>query len=158
MPASGPQTPMLRLFCALLPCLLALPAAAEIYRWVDENGTVVYSQTPPPDGRRTTTVAPPPPPAEDPAVARKRLEEQIRRLEQSAEARRKAEAKKAKTREEAARREARCRQARRNLEILNTRPPNTLYRVGDEYRRFTMEELEARRRQLEAAIEEHCKR
>jgi glutaredoxin len=39
---------MTRLFAALIAIVLAAPAAAQVYRWVDEQGRVRYSDTPPP--------------------------------------------------------------------------------------------------------------
>ncbi len=36
--------------------LLVLPVQAGIYKWVDENGKVHYSQTPPPKGGRGATI------------------------------------------------------------------------------------------------------
>lgn len=35
---------------AILLLLMALPAWAQVYRWVDDRGTVHYSNSPPPDG------------------------------------------------------------------------------------------------------------
>ncbi|WP_428603431.1 DUF4124 domain-containing protein [Sedimenticola sp.] len=56
----------------LLPLLLAIScigvAEARMYRWVDENGTTVYSQSPPPSGKAAEIkvhVAPPAPPKSD---------------------------------------------------------------------------------------------
>lgn len=42
---------MTRLAC-LLACLLALPAHAAMYKWVDAQGRVQYSDTPPPPNAR----------------------------------------------------------------------------------------------------------
>ncbi|MGE0080380.1 MAG: DUF4124 domain-containing protein [Thiohalomonadaceae bacterium] len=61
--------------CAALTLCLALPAQAAMYKWVDKDGSVVYSETPPPDASNVTTIAPPPlppsppPPREAPAEA-----------------------------------------------------------------------------------------
>lgn len=41
---------------ACLIFLIALPAAAEVYRWVDEKGTVHYSNEAPPKGVKATKV------------------------------------------------------------------------------------------------------
>jgi len=43
---------MTRLFAALLAVVLAAPAVAQVYRWVDEQGRVRYSDTPPPPEAR----------------------------------------------------------------------------------------------------------
>lgn len=48
--------------CAALILLLGLPAQAAMYKWVDKDGGVVYSEMPPPDAGSATMIAPPPPP------------------------------------------------------------------------------------------------
>ena len=45
--------------------LVTSQAFAGMYRWTDDEGDVVYSQTPPPDNRPVKPIAPPPPPAEN---------------------------------------------------------------------------------------------
>ncbi len=52
----------------------AAPAAATMYKWVDANGRVVYSDQPPPANVKSEVVKPPPPPA-NPNAAQE-LEEQ----------------------------------------------------------------------------------
>jgi len=140
----------------LLLCLPALTLGG-MYRWVDDQGNVVYSQSPPPDGRRVREIAPPPAPAEPPEAAGKRLERTLESLEQSSRKREKRKeelAKRKKTEEE---RRRRCQAARRNLETLTTRPPNTLFQVGEnEYRRFTPEERQRQIDELQKIIEKNC--
>ncbi len=45
----------------LLSLLLGANAHAAMYKWVDEEGNVTYSQNPPP-GQQAEEIAPPPPP------------------------------------------------------------------------------------------------
>ncbi len=40
--------------------LLAFPAQAAMYKWVDRDGNVVYSELPPPDAKDVKAIAPPP--------------------------------------------------------------------------------------------------
>jgi glutaredoxin len=42
---------------ALAITLLATPAAAEVYTWVDEQGTIHFQEDPPPSGRRAKKLA-----------------------------------------------------------------------------------------------------
>lgn len=138
--------------------LLSLGVHATTYRWVDDSGTVVYSQIPPSDGRPTTVIGAPPPPAESPEATRRRLEAATERLDQSAREREKLKQEQAQKKQEAAQRKKNCEAARKNLETLKSRPPNTLYKVGDdEYRRFTVEELNQKMRDMEKIIEKNCK-
>lgn len=37
-------------------CAATLPAHADVYRWVDANGKVHYSDTPPPEGAQKTQI------------------------------------------------------------------------------------------------------
>ena len=74
----------------LVAALLATPATAELYKWVDEKGVVNYSSTPPPgrpakelpqDGSGLSVVpAPPPPP---PAAPRTHSDERVEKLEET---------------------------------------------------------------------------
>ncbi len=143
----------LSLYLLLLPAI----ALAGVYRWTDDQGNVVYSQTPPPDGRPVERMAPPPLPAEPPHAARKRLERIHKRLEESAKARQRRKREAAKTDADAARRQQNCRAARENLERLTNRPSNTLYRVGEnDYRRLTPEERRQRIEKMRKIVKENC--
>jgi hypothetical protein len=54
-----------------LALLLALPAQAAMYKWVDKDGSIVYSEMPPPGAQNVQSIAPPPRPPEAPAPAEK---------------------------------------------------------------------------------------
>jgi len=150
-----------------LPLLLALgtagltlmeQACAGMYRWVDDQGKVVYSQQPPPDGRDSRVIAPPPPPAEKAEDAANATRELNRKLDAIAEERRKAQDEKRKARAERKQREERCAAARKDLKTLNENPPQTLYHTSDgQWKRFTPEERAERLKMLNKAIEENCK-
>lgn len=58
---------MLRVLIMLFILAIPFAAAAEVYKWVDENGVVHYSETPPPD-RTTETVEVPEAPGTAPAT------------------------------------------------------------------------------------------
>jgi hypothetical protein len=103
-----------------------ITASAEIYRYVDDNGEVVYSQTPPPNGDATTITPAPGPSAAAAAAARERLRRQLEERfdRRSAEDRAAEEAA-----QEAARAEQRkqnCRAARTNLTTLQNLGPRRL--------------------------------
>lgn len=49
---------MTRFFLAVGFLLAATPATAQVYRWVDEKGTVHYSNSTPPPGAKATLVDP----------------------------------------------------------------------------------------------------
>ena len=139
----------------LLACLVAAaPAAAKTYRWVNEEGVTVYSQTPPPEVEAEVVEPPPPPPTG--AEARTPMEERLKALEaQRAEQEKEAQAR-AQAQAEAQRREANCRAARRNLEALQG-PPRRLYATaGGEFERFTEEDRQTRIEEAQEQIEIFC--
>ena len=142
-------------FCLFL--LLPAVALAGTYRWVDDEGNVVYSQTPPPDGREVREIAPPPSPAEDPAAARKRLKALTEEAEKSSQRRREQRESQNRKKAEAERRQKNCEAARYNLELFLNRPPNVLFKTGEnEYRRFTPEERQQQIDKLQKIIEKNC--
>lgn len=68
-------------------CVLAIPETqADIYRWVNEEGSVVYSDSPPADRNRVTDVfvsdksAPSAPPASSPSLEMQALARQVEQL------------------------------------------------------------------------------
>lgn len=100
--------------------LLALPALshAQLYRWVDAQGQVHYSDSPPPPGAKDTrTVEKPAPSAGQPG---KSWQEKDMEFRQRRAAEADAESKKAKEAEEARQKQANCEAARKNLQILES--------------------------------------
>src|SRR5574338_1000949 len=94
-----PTLAALTLAAGMLSALVAPPAEAQVYKWVDEKGVVNYGSEPPPgrpvkelpkDGSGISVVpAPPPPP---PSAPRSRTDERIERLEEALAAERAARA------------------------------------------------------------------
>jgi hypothetical protein len=103
-------------------CLLAcaLPAAADMYKWVDEKGVTHYSESPPPEGQAAKklelpTTAPSAARPESPEDWKTReLEFRQRRLKKE----RAEEAEKQKSEHDAANVKERCERARNKLDIL----------------------------------------
>lgn len=61
---------MKRLSVALwLALCLAAPVSAQLYKWVDANGKVQYSDKPPPSNVKTERLREPPPPPAPPAAS-----------------------------------------------------------------------------------------
>lgn len=121
---------MLRvLVCALL-LVFAAGAAAQLYRWVDKDGRVRYSDTPP-AGVKATTIKPPPgssapAPAPGDAAAKGAKKGPLTPAEQEADYRkRQAEAQKARDKQEQSQRDAEakkdnCLRARETLAGLES--------------------------------------
>ncbi|MCU7849642.1 MAG: DUF4124 domain-containing protein [Candidatus Thiodiazotropha sp. (ex Lucinoma kastoroae)] len=143
------------LFFALI-VLFSTTASAEIYRWVNEDGVVIFSRTPPPGAKAETVKIrnSSPSSAND---SEDRLKKLHQRLADSEEDRGLKKAKQREQAEDKARNKQNCNAARKNLEQL-TALANRLYKVGDEYLRLTEEDRQKRMQQARDQIKEHCKR
>ena len=142
------------LLTTLMICSAKL-ALAEVHKWVDENGTVVYSQTLP-SAVPSETVRPPPPPAEDPEAAQAALQEQIDRLDKARVSRQTTGAVEAAGQKQKAEDEKACAEARDHLAKLEQRPQVLLVEADGSSRRLDYEELEAKRAEARAQVEEFC--
>lgn len=160
-PSHGHARPLARLLgitALVLAAPAALPAAAaQLYRYVDENGVTVYSQTPPPGGEAAAiTVDAAAPSAADAAAAREQLREEIERdFDARNEAARAAE----EAAEQAAAAKARaenCEAARTNLATLTDLGARVLQMPDGSVTRISDEEREALMRKAEMEIEDLC--
>lgn len=131
---------------------------AAIYRWVDEQGQVHYTETPPPAGNqdrgtRVRTLGPPTGAVEQGRQRSQAIQEQLKSIEK---ARAEANEKQARQAEDSARREANCEAAKSNLAKLEVR---TNRRFQDSDGNVTMMTEEERLRKMEEAreqIEKNC--
>ena len=122
----------------LCACLVPLGALSQsMYKWVDEKGRTVFSETPPPDGvKGATKIEVRTAPAEKPAADNWRQRDQ-----QSREMRAKqgVEEEKARQQEEAQRPKL-CNNAKSRYDQLTS--PRSLYRLDNKGERVFMEEKE----------------
>ena len=141
---------------AMLTLISSAPLGAKTYRWVDENGVTVYSQSPPKSGQ-ATEIKPPPPPAVSSETARRRLDQQRQTLEDLREDRdlKKEEAKKGQ--EERAIQENNCAAARNNLQRLIESVRSRWKTADGNYERLPEEERQKRIKTAEDQIKEYCK-
>lgn len=89
-----------------------------MYRWVDQNGATVYSQSPPPSGEATAIPQQPAPRPADVEAARKRLQQQLEKEFDAQQAASDRAAKHAAEQEARKRDDETCAAARRNLETI----------------------------------------
>ncbi|WP_457668698.1 DUF4124 domain-containing protein [Thiolapillus sp.] len=147
------------LLCTLLGLvLISMQSLAGMYRWTDDEGNVVYSQTPPPDNRPVKPIAPPPPPAEN----TEQVQQETRKLQEQLDEINKKRNEQKQKQQEAAREKKqkaeRCKVARGNLKSIQEKPPNTLWGLPDgSYQRFTVEERQKEIDKLNKIINENCK-
>ena len=150
--------PDVRMRSLLLIAILAgIPvlAHAQIHKWVDENGQVVYSQTVPPEAR-AQEVKPPPPPAGDPEAARTALDEQIGRLDKARDARQTDRARQAAAAMQKAEDDAACAEAREYANKLESRSQMLLTEADGSTRRLSEEELETMREEARSRVSKLC--
>jgi len=124
--------------------------AAELYKWVDAEGNVNYTQSPPPPGTQGTTIKPPPPVANE--ASRQQLDQRIDSLNKLTEQRQKQVEQRQKTEGEQLEQKRLCEQARSRLASLErprvsvTASDGSSRILGEEER---MQGLEKARQQLQ---------
>ena len=143
-----------RLTQLLIALLLTAPAPAEVFRWVDEDGRLQFTQTPPPVGTTFQLVYPPAPPAEP--KERRGMDAFLAEREAKRE-REKQEA--ARKRERAEQRRAACDAARKRLAWLQSRPPFRLAVTNPQggYTRMTVEQYARETEKAHQAADENCR-
>lgn len=140
---------------ALALALVAVDAAAALYKWTDANGRVVYSDQAPPGGVKFEIVGGAPPPDNPNAVremANKDIE--LRKLQKD----RAEEAKKGeKARADAAKRADICTQARTAVRMYQNEYEG-IYRYDDKGQRVMLEPAERERRMADQQklVKEYC--
>ena len=153
-------------YCAIIIVIATLPAlviadGGQIYKWLDEDGNLHYTDSPPPPGRvaEEVTVAPRPT-AEDAGDARKHLERLIEDQEASYSASQKQkeeqEARRVEEQELEVQRKKKCASSRQSLRALQTSRP--VYSIDDrgEYVFLSDDERAATIKSFEKSVAENC--
>jgi hypothetical protein len=139
-------------FASLLFCLTS---SADIYKWVDENGQVHYTQQAPADKTAKQIKTPPPPPL-DTENSQKQVDDLIRR-QQEAEAQKKQE--KAERRERAQEAKAKkenCQTARTSYQRVKDNPGRRMMKEDGSVVYPTKEERQQTLDGLQKQINEFC--
>jgi hypothetical protein len=138
--------------------LISMPAHCEIYKWVDSNNEVQYTQMPPPQGVESVRIDTlPGAGADDPAEDETRLEESIKASEEQKQQQEKTAADAELQAEITRISRQNCITARNNLEQLS-RSGQIRYRTGDgEVLRLSEEDRNQRIEEARSQIKEFCK-
>lgn len=104
--------------CLVAVSLTSFAVQAEMYRYIDEDGQVVYSQFRPAPGVEATTVGAPPPPPSSAGETRQELFDSMQRRIDEKQDQANAEEEAAAKEAEELRRQKNCNAARYNLENL----------------------------------------
>jgi len=135
--------------------LLSTSYGGQVYKWVDENGTTVYSQTPPPR-QQAEKIAPPPPPPTNPETARQELDAQIKRLDEARTTRLMTEQEGTAKRTSQQQSKAACEQARQRLAAIPASPQVVMQSPDGTARRLSYEELQKLREEAEKQVADFC--
>lgn len=131
----------------------AIGASAAMYKWVDENGQVHYTQSPPPNGIRGETIAPPPKVNSESAL--KFLKEKEEGFDKRLDEKAKLEQKAAEDAAQAGEVQKYCEQLRSSLQGLET--AQRIYTEdGGNRRRMPEEERQARIAEIKEKLAKDC--
>ena len=141
-------------FVTICTCGSAAPA---MYRWVDENGVTVYSQTPPPSSDAVRLKKQRAPSIDATEAARERHQRQREQVFDELEARKDAEVEKAEQEAEKQRRESSCAAARKNLEAFRNLGPRMIQTPDGRFLRLSEQEVEAQIAKAQGQVNTYCK-
>ncbi|MCP3870647.1 MAG: DUF4124 domain-containing protein [Gammaproteobacteria bacterium] len=130
---------------------------AEVYRWVNEQGVTVYSQTPPAEPRETEKITPPPAPPGTQDETWSDLNRQWQAMQDREDTRKDTESDLSKQRKREESRATNCQAARNNLEGLDQGIRRIRVEEPDgTVRRLTREEQQSRMEEARKMIRENC--
>lgn len=132
-------------------------AEAAVYRWTDESGQTVYSQTPPPSGDAVRMEKPAAPPdAADVDRERQELREQIERNYDREVEREQMRTEQAEAKRRRENRAQNCQAARQNLWTFENLGRRRVHTPDGEYLRLSEEQRESQIRKARAEIDDYC--
>ena len=138
--------------------LLAIGAGAQaaMYKWVDAQGNMQYTQTPPPAGQFKELKSGPPPQA--PEEAERQLQQLLARQRESAKQRETAAKDQESDQHRQAQQDRLCEQAKKRLAVLESRPGPRLGVVenGAVVRRMDEDERQTKLAETRKIIAEFC--
>jgi hypothetical protein len=145
------------LLCVLM--LTTTSAVAATYKWVDENGQTVYSQTPPPSGTQDVerVKAPPRPPSNSGTAAAQKTKDDADAFNERREEKKTQQQDKKNMQKADAQRKEHCDGMRADIETLTNKPiVRRTSEDGSESRVLTTEEREADVKMLRERVKKEC--
>lgn len=143
-------------FAVFACALLVAPAEAAIYKWVDENGQTVYSETPPPKGTAATRLKEAPPPPVDPNAAMESLRNRAEAFDERQEERGEQENETQQSTEREKQIQENCERLRNNLEVLTTNNQVREKTGENQYSVLGEEQRQARIKETRERIQKEC--
>ena len=146
-----------KLLTVTLSCLLLTAVQADVYRWTDENGKTVYSDTPPAQLNDVQRISVDDRANDPPANNKNEIRELTRRLDKMAAQRKEKEARLERERKERERREQRCAKAREQKHDLENLPGYATYwKTKKGYEMLTPEVRDSQLEIVNKVIQENC--
>jgi Skp family chaperone for outer membrane proteins len=146
----------LTLAAAAALALVAWPANAALYKWVDANGRVIYSDQPPNGNFKVEAINAPPPPANPNAA--KELAGKEAELQQKKVLRADEETKAAKTKADNEKKREQCARVRGQIAMMQSDQNVVLFRSNEKGEPVYMDDAARRKERgdLEAWVRENC--
>lgn len=129
---------------------------ADVYKWVDEEGQTHYSQQAP-VGQKTELIKAPPPPASLPEDAQRKVDQLINEQNQARDERNRKVQEQQHEEAQQQQIEESCTRSKNNLQKYMDNPGRRILNSDGEAIRPTEEERQAKIKQLNIDIKEHCK-
>lgn len=140
----------------VLAACVCTPAFGAMYRWIDENGVAVYSQTPPPSGGAVKIKTQRTPSEHDASAARERADQQRTRTFDEGEARKERRAKQEQKAREKDQRAASCEAARKNFKTFQNLGRRMIKTPDGRYLRLSEGQVEMEIQKAQMQLEENC--
>jgi len=150
------NAPRLRLAIVLAGLIAAAGAQAAMYKWTDENGQTVYSQTPPPSGVALELKKPAEPDPAEAERAREALRKEIERSYDQAEERERVSDEEAEQQRKDKARAKNCEIARNNLSTIENLGRRRLVTPDGKSVFLSEEERKAKMSEARSNIEKYC--
>jgi hypothetical protein len=158
-PVKSNITRIMLLVCGLLGCSVAQQAYAanNIYKWVDANGEMQYTQFPPPEGVEVIDVQTQAPPTDNSARERAKLQKQVEASEEQRKKQQEAETRAAQQADIDRITKDNCVKAKKNLVVLQQGGEKRYMTSEGEVLRLTEEDRQQRIAEANKQIQEFCK-
>ncbi len=143
------------IFISIMFLIWLLPATAKTYRWVNEQGVTIYSQSPPPSGN-ATIIKPPPKPAAAPDEIMNKLKQRQTTLDEAKNREAQASNNADAEARNAEMKKKNCEVARQNLEGISRYPRVRMKMEDGSYKQLTHEERQAEIDRFTKDVEEFC--
>jgi len=150
------EFPRLHLAVAFTGVIVVAGVDAAMYKWTDESGQTVYSQTPPSSGSAIKLKKPPEPSPAEIERARETQRQEFERSHHKAKERAQARSEEAKHRHNQEIRAKNCETARNNLSTIENLGRHRVLTPDGEPASLSEEEREAKMSEARAIIKNNC--